>query len=277
MITIISSSPLKKVKSYENVFMFTKKQYEHLKILADITDSVSTINKISWGSDIRGFIYRNRYKISKEEVNIFMSISHDWNKIHYDKAAAEASPIGLIALPGMLTGSLIFYAVESIFDNANNVYYKEQSFNFLKPMIAETYYTIQISELRRNQQNIWLEIEVFDDRKVIAILGKALVSKSPGGHIVGASYPTIMAGFVFSRILGTRFPGHGTVYRQQSILFNDDILFQNKYIAKLNILKEKTIKSNHLIKLKTEIYGENDNSPVVFGTAEIVRNEIPSD
>ena len=123
-----------------------------------------------------------RLPIPFDPVINFMWLTGDWNDIHYDIAAAEQSPIGCIAVPGIL--------VES----------------------------------------------------------------------------------VFSKILGTQFPGHGTVYLSKSLEFRRPLLANSDYLAVVRI--EKVFNSRHVLELSTEIFSLDRSTKYVAGTAKIMNKKI---
>lgn len=57
--------------------------------------------------------------------------------------------------------------------------------------------------------------------------------ESPIGEM---AIPGMLTAMIFSRVLGTMFPGHGTVYRFQSLEFVSPVVLGGKYIAHFRVL-----------------------------------------
>ena len=70
----------------------------------------------------------------------------------------------------------------------------------------------------------------------------------------------IMHGFLsasaFSTILGTKFPGEGTIYLSQSMKFIQPMFVDQVYLAKIDVIE---MKEKGRAILKTEIYDKKEN------------------
>jgi acyl dehydratase len=65
-------------------------------------------------------------------------------------------------------------------------------------------------------------------------LDRAAALKSPIGEM---AVPGLLTALIFSRVLGTLFPGHGTVYRSQSLEFLRPVILGKRYEARFRVLK----------------------------------------
>ncbi len=72
-------------------------------------------------------------KIRKKDLKLFRKISHDDNRLHFDKKYASTTPFKKPIAHGFLTTSLISGAVGAELFR-ENILYKTQSFHFLKPV-----------------------------------------------------------------------------------------------------------------------------------------------
>lgn len=85
-----------------------------------------------------------RLPIPFDSVMNFMWLTGDWNNIHYDIAAAEESPIGCIAIPGILAESIFSKILGTQFPGHGTIYV-EKSIKFKRPLVANTTYRAVIS------------------------------------------------------------------------------------------------------------------------------------
>ena len=76
---------------------------------------------------------------------------------------------------------------------------------------------------------------------------------------------------VFSKVFGTLFPGNGTIYLKQDLIFMKPMFIHTNYIAKFIVLSID--KNKNRAKVKTEITDEFGSS-VINGEALIKHHKI---
>lgn len=80
-----------------------------------------------------------------------------------------------------------------------------------------------------------------------------------------------LGGSVFSKVFGTLFPGHGTIYLNQNMTFYKPMFCQINYTAKFMIKEINSEKHRALI--QTDIVDENDLL-IISGEALIQHEDI---
>lgn len=80
-----------------------------------------------------------------------------------------------------------------------------------------------------------------------------------------------LGGSVFSKVFGTIFPGHGTIYLKQSMSFYKPMFVDEKYSALFSVKEVLSEKSRAWV--KTEIKDQKENV-VISGEALIQHDEI---
>lgn len=75
---------------------------------------------------------------------------------------------------------------------------------------------------------------------------------------------------IFSRIIGTKLPGEGTIYLSQNTKFLFPIFLDEEYVARVEIQNEYLEK--HRIELCTQIIRDSDKKMCVDGLA-VVKND----
>jgi 3-hydroxybutyryl-CoA dehydratase len=80
----------------------------------------------------------------------------------------------------------------------------------------------------------------------------------------------LLSSSVFSKILGTNFPGEGTIYLEQNLKFLKPVYPNEKYLAELTVVE--IMKKNQAI-LSTKVY-DNAGGLVIDGTAKIKNPRI---
>lgn len=78
-----------------------------------------------------------------------------------------------------------------------------------------------------------------------------------------------LGGSVFSRVLGTRFPGEGTIYMRQDMAFRRPMFVDQRYKAHFEILEHHADKHRALIATVVE---DAEGKPVITGEA-LVQND----
>lgn len=79
------------------------------------------------------------FVFTRDDVEKFVSLSGDFNEIHQNAELARRSPIGIGAVPGMLT-ALIFSRVLGTLFPGHGTIYRSQSLEFLRPVVIERAY-----------------------------------------------------------------------------------------------------------------------------------------
>jgi acyl dehydratase len=97
-------------------------------------------------------------------------------------------------------------------------------------------------------------------------------SKSAIGAQAVRSVHGMHAALIFTRILGTQFPGDGTVYRSLTIEFEEPIFIQTEYVAEVSVLSVD--RKRHRARLLTVIrdLSEPDKTRL-FGTALVIHED----
>jgi len=81
-----------------------------------------------------------------------------------------------------------------------------------------------------------------------------------------------LAGSVFSKILGTEFPGHGSIYVSQTMTFLRPMYVEKKYKAIFTVISIDTSKKKGLV--KTQIFDVEKNKQTVEGEAVIISDKF---
>jgi len=79
-----------------------------------------------------------------------------------------------------------------------------------------------------------------------------------------------LGGAIFSKIFGTLFPGHGTIYLKQSLVFLKPMYTEVNYLAHVEILEINSEKHRAIVKTKVL---NDKNEEVITGEALILNNE----
>jgi acyl dehydratase len=74
------------------------------------------------------------FSFGQKELDDFVALSGDSNNIHQEEAAALRSPIGKMAVPGMLTAMIFSRVLGTMFPGHGTVY-RSQTLEFLRPVI----------------------------------------------------------------------------------------------------------------------------------------------
>ena len=101
-------------------------------------------------------------------------------------------------------------------------------------------------------------IHLDDDYAATTIFGKRIIH-----GLLGAS--------IFSKVFGTLFPGNGTIYLKQDLIFLKPMFIHTKYTARFFVLSIDKIKNRATV--QTEIMDENGVA-VIKGEALIKHHEI---
>lgn len=76
---------------------------------------------------------------------------------------------------------------------------------------------------------------------------------------------------IFSKVFGTEFPGHGTIYLKQDINFLKPMYVEEQYLANFEIIS--VIKDKKRAKVKTQVLDINDDI-LIDGEALIQHDKI---
>lgn len=80
-----------------------------------------------------------------------------------------------------------------------------------------------------------------------------------------------LAGSVFSRLIGTKFPGEGTVYLKQSMAFRRPMFVDVQYKAILTVTMANA--NRHIAQIETKIVGVEDGKAYLTGEAQVMNSE----
>lgn len=80
-----------------------------------------------------------------------------------------------------------------------------------------------------------------------------------------------LAGSVFSRIIGTKFPGEGSVYLRQNMAFRKPMFVDVRYKALLTI--KSVNERRHIAEIETKIVGIEDGKAYLTGEAQVMNVE----
>jgi acyl dehydratase len=89
--------------------------------------------------------------------------------------------------------------------------------------------------------------------------------RSPIGKM---AVPGLLTALIFSRVLGTMFPGHGTVYRSQTLEFIRPVLLDDPYVAKFEV--KEAIPERHRAIIQTTIVEKANNKVCLDGVAKVI-------
>ena len=81
-----------------------------------------------------------------------------------------------------------------------------------------------------------------------------------------------LGGSVFSKILGTQFPGEGTIYLSQQLEFKRPMYTGEMYKAILTIVE--LIPGKHQARIETKILRSDNNKLVLTGEAFVMNREV---
>lgn len=91
--------------------------------------------------------------------------------------------------------------------------------------------------------------------------------KSVFGRLIIHGY---LGASIFSKVLGTLFPGEGTIYLGQTIKFYNPMFVDEIYTAKFEVIE--VIREKHRAKIRTTVFGKNEEI-VQLGEALIMNKE----
>ncbi len=118
-----------------------------------------------------------------------------------------------------------------------------------------------------SQSDVQAFAEVSGDHNPIHLdedVAASTIYKRPILHgMLGAS--------VFSRIIGMKFPGEGTVYLNQSLQFKRPMYPGESYRAELTILEIE--ERRHRARIETRIVQVSDRKPILTGEAYVMNKE----
>lgn len=81
----------------------------------------------------------------------------------------------------------------------------------------------------------------------------------------------IFSAAIFSKILGTLFPGEGTIYLSQSLQFKRPVYPGEAYLAKVEV---KSLDGRNTATLSTTLLQEGTGKAVIEGEAKVMHKEL---
>ena len=79
-----------------------------------------------------------------------------------------------------------------------------------------------------------------------------------------------LAGSVFSKVFGTLWPGEGTIYLYQEMIFLAPVFVDRNYIANFIVIEINAVKHKGVIKCILE---DSDGKQVITGIAKLMHRE----
>ncbi len=80
----------------------------------------------------------------------------------------------------------------------------------------------------------------------------------------------IFAASVFSKVFGTQWPGEGTIYMFQDLLFKAPAFVEVEYTAKFEVTEVNEEKHRGVIQCTLE---DSDGKPIIIGQAKLMHTE----
>lgn len=114
--------------------------------------------------------------ISEHDVYAFAGITGDFNPVHIDQVAAEASPFGGRIAHGMLTASLISTVLGMHLPGPGAIY-MSQSLRFLKPVFIGDTVTaeVEVAELLVEKNRVRLATRCVNQRDEVVAEGESIL------------------------------------------------------------------------------------------------------
>lgn len=129
------------------------------------------------------------------------------------------------------------------------MYFSLEESDQTKPLNIEGY--SQLYKFKFSQENVNSFAELTGDNNPLHLdseYAKSTIFKSPIVH-------GFFVGSIFSRIFGTKYPGEGTIYLDQSLNFLRPVYMDTYYYAKITVIEVNHIKGKAT--LLTTVFNEN--------------------
>ena len=118
-----------------------------------------------------------------------------------------------------------------------------------------------------SKEDILKFAEVSGDKNPIHIDEQYAKSSIFGGTIVHG----MLAASVFTKIFGTTFPGEGTIYLSQDLMFLAPVFPNAEYVARVEVTE--IIKEKHNAVFSTTLV-DGENHPCISGFAKIKHKKL---
>lgn len=113
--------------------------------------------------------------VEREDIEKFSEISGDFNPLHYDEAAAEASQFGELVVQGGITSAILNAVVAQELPGPGTVFLNVD-WNFEAPVRPEDTITgiVEVTDVREDKPITEIETRVVRDDDVTALEGTAV-------------------------------------------------------------------------------------------------------
>ncbi|MCG9875822.1 MAG: MaoC family dehydratase [Leptospiraceae bacterium] len=120
--------------------------------------------------------FKEIFKISQNEVNLYSELSKDKNPIHFDEVYAKKTHFERPIVHGLFLASRISKILGNNFPGEGTIY-RKQTLSFSLPAYVETDYTIEIKilDIDKNKGSALLSTLIKDEHENIIISGEAVV------------------------------------------------------------------------------------------------------
>jgi acyl dehydratase len=119
-------------------------------------------------------------RVAPEDIELFTRISGDRNPLHYDEAAARATPFGGIIVQGGITSAILNAVVAEDLPGPGTVFL-HVDWNFRAPVRPGDSITgaVEVVDVRADKPITKLRVSVTRDDGVVALDGEALCYTMP--------------------------------------------------------------------------------------------------
>jgi acyl dehydratase len=123
---------------------------------------------------------RRSRRVEREDIELFTRISGDRNPLHYDEAAARATPFGRLIVQGGITSAILNAVVAEDLPGPGTVFL-HVDWNFRAPVRPGDEITgaVEVLEVRADKPITKLRVSVTRDDGVVALDGEALCYTMP--------------------------------------------------------------------------------------------------
>ena len=130
-----------------------------------------------------GQVARRRRQVTSRDIELFTEISGDRNPLHYDEAAARATPFGAIVVQGGVTSAILNAVVAEELPGPGTVF-MQVNWSFKAPVHPGDTITgeVKIAKVRADKPITELETRVLRDDGTVVLEGSAVCYTMPIGR-----------------------------------------------------------------------------------------------